>query len=142
MIKDDKGDEYSIDDLMAFVRSVVIACKTKEAKLILAILILASFHLTLEQQDEVIQEAFRRFIKKKVFISQPMMGKSNEQIRNEREELVKDLEEEGFEVIDSIVAETPEEAFNEPVYYLSQSILLLSQADYAYFMPGWDNKRM
>lgn len=141
MIKDDKGDEYSIDDLMAFVRSVVIACKTKEAKINMARISLASFHLTLEQQDEVIQEAFRRFIKKKVFISQPMMGKSNEQIRNEREELVKDLEEEGFEVIDSIVAETPEEAFNEPVYYLSQSILLLSQADYAYFMPGWDKAR-
>ena len=76
-----------------------------------------------------------------VFISQPMMGKSNEQIRKERADLVEELENEGYEVIDSIVAETPEEAFNEPVYYLSKSIYLLSQADAVYFMPGWDKAR-
>lgn len=77
----------------------------------------------------------------KVFISQPMGGKSNEQIRKERSELVEELQKDGYEVVDSIVAETPEAAFNEPVYYLSQSILTLSKCDCIYFMPGWEKAR-
>ena len=78
---------------------------------------------------------------KQVFISQPMMGKTNDEIRKERQETVEKLEQRGFKVIDSIVAITPEAAFNEPVYYLSQSIYLLSQCDYAYFMDGWRTAR-
>lgn len=37
--------------------------------------------------------------KLKVMISQPMRGKTNEQIRQEREELVKKLEKDNFEVV-------------------------------------------
>ena len=46
-------------------------------------------------------------MKLKVMISQPMRGKTNEQIRKEREEVVKKLEGRGFEVIDTIIAEEP-----------------------------------
>jgi hypothetical protein len=80
-------------------------------------------------------------MKKKVFVSQPMAGKPKELIREERASVVKELEDLGYEVIDSIVADTPEEASNKPVFYLSQSILKLSQADYAYFMIGWSGAR-
>lgn len=69
------------------------------------------------------------------------MGKSNEEIREERKLRVGLLERMGYEVVDSIIAETPEDAFNEPVFYLSQSILLLSQCDCIYFMEGWENAR-
>ncbi len=39
----------------------------------------------------------------KVMISQPMRGKTNEQIKEERTKLVKELEEKGLEVIDTII---------------------------------------
>jgi hypothetical protein len=70
-----------------------------------------------------------------------MHGKTNEQIRSERKSLVQELEEEGYGIIDSIIADTPEKAFNEPVFYLSQSIYLLSLSDLVYFMDGWENAR-
>jgi len=70
-----------------------------------------------------------------------MFGKSNEQIRMERANVVKQLEDKGYKVVDSIIAETPEQALNEPVFYLSQSILLLSKCNYAYFMQGWEEAR-
>lgn len=39
----------------------------------------------------------------KIMISQPMKGKTNEQIRNERAELVIRLQEEGIEVVDTVL---------------------------------------
>ena len=42
---------------------------------------------------------------KKVMISQPMRGKTNEQIRAERENIEKILRDEGFEVVDTIISE-------------------------------------
>lgn len=78
---------------------------------------------------------------KTVFISQPMNGKTNEEIRTEREELIKILEKKGLTVIDSIIANSPEEACNEPVFYLAKSIDLLSKVDYVYFMQGWEEAR-
>ena len=37
----------------------------------------------------------------KIMISQPMRGKTNEQIRKERTELVKKIQKEGNEVVDT-----------------------------------------
>ena len=77
----------------------------------------------------------------KVFISQPMAGKMHREIEDERFNVVKQLEKNGFTVIDSVIAKTPDEAFKAPVYYLSQAILKLSQADCAYFMESWEEAR-
>lgn len=73
----------------------------------------------------------------KVFISQPMNGKTNEEIIKERSSLVSFLNNNGYEVIDSII----EDDINNPVYLLGESIKLLSNADYIYMMEGWDNSR-
>lgn len=78
---------------------------------------------------------------KKVFISQPMRGKTIETIRKEREAIVKYFEKRGYEVLDSIIADSPEDAVNEPIYYLSKSIELLAQADLVYFMKDWESAR-
>lgn len=78
---------------------------------------------------------------KKVFISQPMRGKSNEEIKQEREELVKELKENGYEEIDSILSEDAPKNDFEGVFYLGHSLILLSQTDVAYFMRGWDEAR-
>ena len=74
-------------------------------------------------------------------ISQPMRGKTNEQIRKEREQLVKKLKSEGHEVIDTIINEEPPKDINEAIYYLSKSIEFIGKVDAVYFMKGWEKAR-
>lgn len=77
----------------------------------------------------------------KIMISQPMKDKTEEQIRNERADLVKSLEEKGYEVINTIFAETPYEAQDKPLFYLAKSIDAMSKVDAIIFMPGWEKAR-
>ena len=77
----------------------------------------------------------------KVMISQPMRGKSNEQIRQEREKLVKNLTEKGYEVVDTIFTEIPEDAENKPIWYLAKSLEAISKVYYVTFMAGWEDAR-
>ena len=79
--------------------------------------------------------------KLKVMISQPMRGKTNEQIQLERTELVKRLEKDNFEVIDTIISENAPKDCNEAMYYLSKSIEFMSKVDIVYFMKGWEKAR-
>lgn len=74
----------------------------------------------------------------KIMISQPMRGKTNKQIREEREELVKKLEKQGHEVIDTVLDISENKS---PIYYLSKSIELLDKADGVVFMKGWQEAR-
>ena len=80
---------------------------------------------------------------KKLFISQPMRGKTDEQILAEREKAIKFVkavfEGEEIEVIDSFFKEAPHEA--NPLWYLAKSLELLSTADVAYFVKGWEDYR-
>lgn len=74
---------------------------------------------------------------KKVFICQPMFGKTDEEIEKERYEITIKLKVRGYEIIDSYI----EEDTDNPVYLLGESIKLLSTADFIYLMPGWENGR-
>lgn len=74
----------------------------------------------------------------KVMISQPMMGKSTKQIKEERENLIQMLESEGHQIIDTILDIS--ECLS-PIYYLGESIKKMSEADAVVFMPGWENAR-
>lgn len=79
----------------------------------------------------------------KLFISQPMAGKTEKEILNERNIIIKKVKEtlgEEIEIIDSFIEETPS-AKNIPLWYLGKSIELLSNADIAYFVKGWENNR-
>lgn len=79
---------------------------------------------------------------KKLFISQPMKGKSDEEILREREEAIAKAKEvcgEDVEVIDSFFQSAPVDA--KPLWFLGKSLELLSTTDIAYFAPGWDNAR-
>lgn len=80
-------------------------------------------------------------VKELVFISQPMNGKSNEEIYAERRDLAKKLEDKGYMINDSILKDTPPEGIHEPIFYLGQSLILLSLSDCVYFMDGWDQAR-
>lgn len=80
---------------------------------------------------------------KKLFISQPMRGKSNEEIKEERKcavETAKEIFGEPIIVIDSFFQDFDPEG-NVPLAYLGKSISLLATADIAYFAPGWEEAR-
>ena len=79
---------------------------------------------------------------KKLFISQPMKGKSDEQILAEREQAIKvaqDIVGEPVEVIDSFFQSAPADA--RPLWFLGKSLELLSTAEVAYFAEGWQDAR-
>lgn len=77
---------------------------------------------------------------KKIMISQPMRGKTNEEIRKEREHLVKAIESNGDIVLDTIFDEAPKNV-DEAIWFLSKSIEYLAQVDVIFFMKGWEKAR-
>ena len=79
---------------------------------------------------------------KKLFISQPMKNKTNDEILAERSNAIlaaKEAVREEVEVIDSFFKNAPAEA--RPLWFLGKSLELLSTADVAYFAPGWERAR-
>lgn len=79
---------------------------------------------------------------KKVFISQPMKGKTDEEILKIREQAIKVAEEklgEDVEEIKSFFQGALADA--RPLWFLGESLKLLSTADIAYFAKGWDGAR-
>lgn len=77
----------------------------------------------------------------KIFISQPMNGKTEEQIREERADLVKELEKQGNEVVNTIFNDEVPEGYDPALYYLSKAIRALAKSDAVIFMKGWENAR-
>ena len=77
----------------------------------------------------------------KVMICQPMSGKSEEQIRQERDELINKIQEEGDTYIDTIFQDEVPEGYDIPIYYLAKSIETIASADKIIFMDGWDKAR-
>lgn len=75
----------------------------------------------------------------KVFISQPMKGLSEKEIKSNREkavEKVKSIYGEDVEIVDSYI-----DGGGTPLWCLGKSIELLSTADIAYFVKGWNTAR-
>lgn len=79
---------------------------------------------------------------KKLFISQPMRGKTDEEILAERKKAIESAERnlgEPVEVIDSFFQNAPADA--RPLWFLGKSLELLSTADIAYFAKDWEDAR-
>lgn len=79
---------------------------------------------------------------KRLFISQPVRDKTNEQIKAEREAAIQSVKEkfgDDIEVIDSFFENAPHDA--KPLWFLAKSIELLATADIAYFCKGYENYR-
>lgn len=78
----------------------------------------------------------------KIFISQPMRDKTDEQIKAERKraiDIVKKQYNDEVEIIDSFFEKAPHNA--SPLWYLGESLKLLGTADVAYFVKGWKDYR-
>lgn len=79
---------------------------------------------------------------KKIYISQPMLNKTNEQIIKRREKIkqyVIDMLGPDVEFIDSFFKDAPHEA--KPLWYLGKALQKLSEADFAVFDKGWELAR-
>ena len=79
---------------------------------------------------------------KKLFISQPMKDKTDEEILAERQRAIHEAEKligEPVEVIDSFFQSAPTGA--KPLWFLGKSLELLAGADVAYFANGWQDAR-
>lgn len=78
---------------------------------------------------------------KKVFISQPMKGLSDTEIKEERKAIKQAIiKEYGYvEFIDSYFENVPASA--RPLWFLGKSLELLSTADMAFFANSWEDAR-
>ena len=78
----------------------------------------------------------------KLFISQPMRGKTDEEILAVRATAIESAERnlgEKVEVIDSFFQNAPVDA--NPLWYLAKSLELMSNADLVYFAKDWEKYR-
>lgn len=79
---------------------------------------------------------------KKLFISQPMSGKTIEEITSERNYAVAQAKKytgDNIETIDTIYKDFSSDT--SPLIYLSRAIGDLSRADIAFFSKGWEYSR-
>lgn len=81
---------------------------------------------------------------KRLFISQPMKGKTDNEILAEREKAVNIAKElydtdEEIQVIESFFQGAPADA--KPLWFLGKSLELMSTADIIFFAEGWEEAR-
>lgn len=86
---------------------------------------------------------YRRYNEVKVFISQPMNGKDEQTILEERAKMVSRIKEQypDAEILESYFEDYNPSTGNVGLKYLSKSLELLADADEAWFAPGWQNAR-
>lgn len=86
---------------------------------------------------------------KKAMISQPMAGKTEQEILAEKEKAVKVLNEKGYEVVNTYFADEwtkkenmeKEGVTNIPLCFLAKSLAKMSTVDAVYFCKGWSKAR-
>lgn len=82
---------------------------------------------------------------KKVMISQPMAGKTPEEIIEVRDKAIKYLEKSGFEVVDTYFSNDSKyltvDILSKPLFLLGKSLMYMSYCDAVYFCKGWDKTR-
>jgi len=80
----------------------------------------------------------------KVFISQPMNGKSDEIIKEEREEIIRVVKEYYGKIIGETDIEILDTLFAEdagPIWYLGKAIMMIDKADVVVFANNWSLAR-
>ena len=88
-------------------------------------------------------------IMKKAMLSQPMAGKTDEEIVATREKAIKVLEEKGYDVVNTLFTDEwySNESMKErgvvqiPLCFLAKSLENMSLCHAAYFCKGWENAR-
>lgn len=86
---------------------------------------------------------------KKAMLSQPMGGKTNEEIVATRERAIRALREKGYEIVNTLFSDEwySKEKMEErgvvqiPLCFLAKSLENMSLCHTAYFCKGWENAR-
>ena len=81
---------------------------------------------------------------KKVFISQPMNGLTDEEILANKELAIKKVKKiigDDIQILDSFFSDYNPKNGSIPLKYLSKAIELLADADVVYFCPNWGMAR-
>lgn len=86
---------------------------------------------------------------KKAMFSQPMAGKSNEEIIATREKAIKVLKEKGFEIVNTLFTDewyskgqmAERGVIQIPLCFLAKSLENMSLCHAVYFCKGWENAR-
>lgn len=87
--------------------------------------------------------------KKKAMLSQPMAGKTEEEIIATRERAIRELERRGYEVVNTLFTDEwysddamkKRDVVNIPLCFLAKSLESMSKCHSAYFCAGWENAR-
>lgn len=85
----------------------------------------------------------------KAMLSQPMAGKTEEEIIATRERAIRELERRGYEVVNTLFTDEWYSAesmkkrgvVNIPLCFLAKSLENMSKCHAAYFCEGWENAR-
>ncbi len=91
----------------------------------------------------------RKMKRMKAMLSQPMAGKTEQEIVETREKAIKALEEKGYEIVNTLFTdewyskEKMEErgVANIPLCFLAKSLESMSLCHAVYFGKGWENAR-
>ena len=86
---------------------------------------------------------------KKAMLSQPMAGKTDEEIVATREKAIKVLKEKGYEIVNTLFTDEwySNESMKErgvvqiPLCFLAKSLENMALCHAAYFCKGWENAR-
>lgn len=80
---------------------------------------------------------------KKAMLSQPMVGKTNEEIVATRERAIATLTEKGYEIINTLFTDEwyGRGVVHIPIYFLAKSLESMSLCNAVYFCKGWENAR-
>lgn len=86
---------------------------------------------------------------RKAMLSQPMAGKTEEEIINTRNRAVAELENRGFEIVNTLFTDEwySQQAMKQrgvvqiPLCFLAKSLENMSLCHAAYFCKGWENAR-
>lgn len=85
----------------------------------------------------------------KAMISQPMAGRTDEEIAEAREKAIKFLESQGYEVVNTLFTDewNSKESIKErgvvnvPLCFLAKALENMSKCDIVYFCEGWKKSR-
>lgn len=84
-------------------------------------------------------------MKKKAMLSQPMAGKTPEEIGEVRDKAIKYLEKSGFQFVDTYFPNDLKcltvDILSKPLFCLGKSLMYMSYCDAVYFCKGWDKTR-
>lgn len=80
--------------------------------------------------------------KKRLMISIPMNGLTNEDVKKNLERVKEIIEPQGYEIVDSFIEQSPKkEVLNAPIWYMAKSLEVMSKCDAIYLCKGWDKAR-